>query len=191
MNHRRSPRGYTLIELLLVMSVAVVLMMVNVGWIHQTMKFSSLMKQRQRHHQNLTRLSRDLRDDVRNSKTISMDGENRLVLKLNDDAIVAYAISATSVEVERLNNETMIARESFELAPESNAYWDTSEMPDWISLVVARGRDGLAGQTATESNPTTIAMNQGAADLHVRVRPNRWDTSLAKLGPDENEEGSK
>ena len=167
--------GYTLIQLLLVMSVAVVLMTVNVGWIHQTMKFSSVMKQRQQHHWNLTRIAWELRDDVRSSESISMDGDQQLVIEGNDGEKKIYAISKDSLTIEILDNESAIKRETLALAPNSIAYWDNSELPDWISLVVERGPQVLANQTSAETRS-----KDSAVDLHVRVSPNRWKSTKAK-----------
>jgi prepilin-type N-terminal cleavage/methylation domain-containing protein len=184
-------RGYSLIELLLVMSVAVVIMLVNVGWIHQTMKFSSLMDQRQQHHQNLTRLAWELRDDVHHSNSLAMDGDDRLVLARNDGTSVTYTISAASLDLTRRRDNT-IQRETFGLTSNSQVYWDTSELPDWISLIVARGPEGLAKRRSGESELRYEARDSTAVDLHVRVSPNRWNTTpVEKVADEESKEESK
>ena len=111
-------QGYSLIELMMVISVATVIMGVNVGWIHQTMKFASSMKQRQRHHQNLTRLAWELRDDVWQSDSMKVNGDSELLLDWNDGTQVSYKISNTSLVVEKreeLADGPRINREVFAL----------------------------------------------------------------------------
>ena len=188
MKHAKQQRGYTLIELLLVMSIAVVLMMVNVGWIHQTMKFSSRMDQRQRHHQNLKRLAWELRDDVHQSESLAMDGDNRLVLTQNDGVELTYTISATSVDAERRSNETIIRRETYDLAPNSKVEWETAEVPNWITLIVTRGREGLAEQKLKKPLDPASARDSPVVDLHVRVGPNRWNTAFVQQGAENSED---
>ena len=177
MNPNHNRQGYTLIEMLFVISVAVVVMMVNVVWIHQTMKFSSLMKQRQQHHQNLRRLAWELRDDIRSSRSISMVGENRLKLERNDGTETTYTISDFALNVESRDNASTIKREKFALSPSSIIYWDTSELPNWISLFVARGPQVLANPSIAE---TASFREDSAVDLHVRVSPNRWKVATVE-----------
>lgn len=179
----RKRRGYTLIELLFMISIAVILLSVNVGWIHQTMKFSSKMTQRQRHHQNLTRLAWELRDDVRQSQSLAMQDENCLVLRMNDDTNIDYKISGHSIEMERRTGETTIRRERYELSPNSIASWDVSELPDWVSLIVKRGREGLAEDPDRSARDNEVT----AVDLHVRVSPNRWSTSTSEQDSEKSE----
>ena len=184
--------GYSLIELLLTMSVAVVIMMVNIGWIHQTMKFSSVMEQRQQTHQNLTRLAWELRDDVHHSSSLSMDGDDRLVLEQNDGTIATYSISGASLNLEKRREDDTIQRETFVLSPNSQVDWDTSELPDWISLVVARAPEGIAKRRSGETELRSDTRGTMAVDLHVRVSPDRWNISSAeKDSAEENQKESK
>ena len=184
-------RGFTLIQLLLTMSVAVVIMMVNVGWIHQTMKFASRMDQRQQTHQTLTRLAWDLRDDVHHSSSLSMDGEDRLVLELNDGTVVTYSISGTSLDLERNRDDETIQREAFIVSPDSQIDWDTSELPDWISLIVTRGPTGLASHGAEETELRSDESKTMAVDLHVRASANRWKTTFSKKESAKKESAKK
>ena len=53
-------RGTSLVEMVVVISVSSALMVVAVGWIHQSLKLGSIMDQRQEHHQSVLRLARQL-----------------------------------------------------------------------------------------------------------------------------------
>ncbi len=174
MNHMKQRRGYTLYQLLIVMSVGATLLVLNVAWIHESFNFASVMNQRQKNHSNLTRLAWELRDDVRASHSLSMDGEDGLVLSRDDGQQTSYMISAASVVVEKRSNEISIGREIFKLSPNLTARWDTSEMPGWISLIVARGREGANTKSDENSEPQSAAEELPPVDLHVRVGPHRW-----------------
>lgn len=175
MDHRR---GFTLLELLIAMSIATVILGINVGWIYHTMKFASVTKQQQQHHQNLTRLAWELRDDVHASKSISMVGEDQLVLTSEGGSQATYTISETEVLVEKRGDQPMVRRERFDLARDSTAVWDTSEMPEFISLIVLRGRETAVFKSENTGLPS-VEEELNPVDLHVRVAPNRWTVKQA------------
>ena len=175
MNFRGARNGYSLLELLLVMSALSVLMVINLGWLHQSMKFSSSMTQNQRHHQALTRLAWMLRDDVRECKTMSINGQ-QLLLNCKNGNQVQYTITKTgSVQVKKkaLSSPTSsnTIREEFKLHPGSNIRWDASELPDWISLIVYRANRGNTGSAKTEARSSDEFSDSVPIDLHVRVAP--------------------
>ena len=178
-------RGHSLIELMMVISVAAVIMVVNVGWIHQSMKFASSMRQRQRHHQNLTRLAWALRDDVWQSDSMTMKGDGRLLLNWNDGTQVSYEITNTSLVVEKreeLAEGPRIKNEVFELHPGSTIRWDTAELPNWISLVVFRENKGVSVLATEQAESSLPATDSVPIDFHLRVAPKR--RALAVIGSD-------
>jgi prepilin-type N-terminal cleavage/methylation domain-containing protein len=177
--------GYSLMELMMVMSVAAVLMVVNVGWIHQTMKFASSMTQRQRHHQNLTRLAWALRDDVRQSDSMSIDGDKQLLLDWKNGTQLRHTISNTSLVIEKRAPEVteapVIMREVFKLAPGSTIRWDASELPEWISLVVYRANQ-IAAELPQDGDETrSLETGSVPIDFHVRVAPRRRAPTVISL----------
>ena len=160
--------GYSLLELLVVISMTGTLMVLATGWIHQTMKFSTKLKNLQGHHQNLTRLARELRDDVRQSDAISLEGETQLLIKSAEgNETRVYEIASNSITLKKLQNGNMVQKETLNLPHQSSARWDSSEMPNWISLIVERDPTPAGGS----SLDTPV-------DLHVRVGPNRWRNSI-------------
>ena len=186
MRSNNPSRGFTMVEMVISMSVASVLLVVTVAWIHQSLKLTSIVKQRQRNHTNLTRLAREIRDEVRDSESVSMVGDNQLVLNASGRNIT-YTISKASVIVEKRNEnpnaKPALARDAFVLSPNSIVRWETSELPDWISLVVYRGREGLPspGSIAVPDSSESQPVNEELlpVDLHIRVAPNRWEIETA------------
>ncbi len=183
-------RGYTLIELLVVISITGVLMVLIGEWIHLTMKFSSSLRQRQQHHQNLSRLAKDLRDDVRQSEAIELQLSNRLVINQGDGVIAVYEIRESSVRIEKRRNGELVLHDTFELERSAIVDWDDSELPGWISLVVLRGSRGPM------ENPDAVGSladgdlredGQSPVDLYVRVGPHRWNRPVVKASTTERE----
>ena len=170
----KNRRAFSLLELMVTMTVASALMAVNVVWLHHSMSFSRQMKNRQQHHQQLTQLSRQLRDDVRSSQKISVK-DSELILEANGQKIT-YTISGNSILLEKQLGSAAdsVKRERYSFYKHSMAEWDQSELPNWISLVVRR----------LPETPQPISIDSGAkpevVDLHVRVAPNRWPSIEVK-----------
>lgn len=165
----RNPRGaFSLMELMVTLTVASALMGVNVVWLHHSMSFSRQMKNRQQHHQQLTQLSRQLRDDVRCCQKVSVN-DNELVLESSGKKIT-YTIAGNSILLEQQLESAAdsVKRERYSFYKHSMAEWDQSELPNWISLVVRR----------LPETPQPVSIDSDAkpevVDLHVRVAPNRW-----------------
>ena len=192
MTHFGARRGFSLMELMVVMSVAAVLMVVNVGWLHQSMKHASTIKQRQRHHQNLTRLAWALRDDVRRSDSMSFDGDEQLLLDWKDGTQVRYVISDTSLLMEKRESKaaeaTVLGREVFKLAPGSTIRWDVAEMPEWVSLVVERAHKSVSQLPNDSGNSQSFETGSVPIDFHVRVAPKRHPASVISLDRANTEE---
>ena len=173
MRRLQKSQGFTLIELIVVISVTSTLATVNVGWIYQTFKFASQMRQRQSHYTNMNRLAVKFRDEVRSSDTIKLEDEDNLVLRFGDGSFVRYMISnsqeSVELNVEKWQDDSVVARERFTLMQGTQLRLETTEMPDAISLIVARNSGIEDKDQSTE-----------IVDLQVRVRPGRWSTDLSR-----------
>ncbi len=197
-------RGYTLIELVVVISMTSVLLVVIVGWLHQSLKFGSAMRQRQQNHRNLTELAWQLRDDVRQSKSIAIEDGTRLVIESPTGNITSYTILDSQSVLEREQSGSPAQHSQFELSASSIAHWDSAELPEWISLIVVK--QPAAKQSSALKNPNNkqapdpkLAQQAPASDhsellvelpidLHLRVGPNRWAGAvMASNGPDAQE----
>ncbi len=182
MTRTNNRRGLSMIEMLVSISVTGVLLVIIAGWVHETLNCASLIKQRQRHHQNLTRLSGSLRDHVHECKSMAMDGAERLVLSRGDGTQATYTIAGNILHFEKRASQangdpSVLMRDKFVLSPNSIVSWEMSEMPNWISLVVTRTRE--FGRPSPTVDPMPV-------DLHVRVAPNRWGPSLASSAATDN-----
>lgn len=160
--------GFSMMEIIITMTIASAIMAVNVVWLHHSMSFSRQMKNRQQHHQQLTRLSRQFRDDVRGSEKVSVK-DNELILE-TDNKTITYTISENAIlfEEKMVTDSDSARRERFSFYKHSAAEWDPSELPNWITLVVRRLPETPQHVSVTpETKPEVV-------DLHVRVSPNRW-----------------
>lgn len=192
MNRFTPRRGFSMIEMMVAISVTGVLTVVAASWMHQSLKFASAMKQRQRVHQTLLRLASELRDDVRQSEALSMEGDDRLVIHRADGKRIIYSIATDTITVEHPGAGQPPIQNQFVLSTAATAIWDTSEMPDWISLIVIRGREGVPTMPPDRDEPSAADSSSGPIDLHVRVGPHRWQGVLAtERSKEPNQEGEK
>lgn len=83
-------RGYSLIELMLVLSMFSVLMTLAVTWINQSMKFGSTIQSRQTHHHSLQRFAHQLREDLHRSLSAVKTDSKTLTLQLMTETVVVY-----------------------------------------------------------------------------------------------------
>lgn len=184
MTKRYDKSGFTLIELMVVLTVTSVFLLLAISWISETMNFSSRMKTHQRQHSQLTRLGWNLRTDVRMSQSMTIEDDTRLVLIRRNGQRVVYTISGATLEVEK-STGSQTHRDRFPLASNSRARWDTSGMPESIGLIVSRSGNPVTGstknqddainrETATAVDPETLPI-----DVHIFVRINRWPVEYA------------
>ncbi len=181
MSHQNDRRGFTLIEILAVISVGGLLMLLAVAWIGETTKFASRMRSHQHQHDQLTRLGWQLRTDVRLSQSMTVEDNKRLVLHGGDGQQIVYEISGTTIEMEK-SGGAHVGRERFALATGSLIEWDTSGLPDFIGVVVTRNRDGMMATRATpadagfgnEKSNNTSPTGTLPVDVHIFASVNRW-----------------
>ena len=168
-------RGSMLVELMVVIPMFATLLVLTIGWIHQSIQLASTMRMRQRQHQHLLILSRHFRDDVHRAEEIAGDDPQTLVITRDDATEVTYRLGGRRItrrwkRLERRDgsppDRPATGGEQYELAGGSFARWDQSEIPQWVTLVVER-----RGPMLREASPSA------AATLHVRAAVGRL-TSL-------------
>lgn len=161
-------RGSSLIETMIAVSVSATILLVAIGWIHQSFKLAKTVKQKQQHHQKLIRLGDQFRQDARLCQQASRDADGRLVLRSEEQGDVVYEVDKATVS--RTNLSTVAQkthRENYPLVSGSDIRWDDSELPQWITLMVRRS-PGVAERSDT-SRPVDAPV-----DLRVRVAVGRW-----------------
>lgn len=169
--------GVSLIELTIVMSLSSILLLIAVGWIHQSMQLASSMRSRTDRSATLLRLSRQLRDDVHHGESIRMQDDARLIIAMQNDRRVIYTITPTGVSRRLTEADRVTAGEQYSLESPVSARWDASELPDWISLIVDRDGAAPVSTPPLEIPITPSYARPRIADLHVRAgvgRASRW-----------------
>jgi type II secretory pathway pseudopilin PulG len=168
-SHRRLPRrrGSSLLETMIAVSVSATVLLVAIGWIHQSFKLAKIVKQKQQHHQQVMRLSDQFRQDARLCQQASRDADGRLVLRNEELGDVVYEVQGDVVSRAHLSADAAKShRENYPLVSGSNIYWDDTELPQWITLMVRRSPG-----VAERSNRSAV---DSPVDLRVRVAVRRW-----------------
>ncbi len=162
--------GFTLIEMVFVVSITGILMMMVVGWIHETMRFSARMTSHQQQHRQLTRLAWNFRTDVRMSQSMSLKVGQRLVLLQTEDRKITYTISGTTIVVERTDG-SLTQQERFPLAFGTQAKWDSGGLPNSIGLIVSRSPHppGPRSDAPDEAKNESLLL-----DIHIFAQIQRW-----------------
>jgi len=168
-------RGYSLIQLTLLMPVLVMLFLTALASIHQTMPFSSNMKKQQLQHHSLTRLASRFRQDVQRCQSVSVVNDQQICLHNPDRSEINYTVTDEGIQFwQNTPDGQRIRQDRFDLASGSISKFDATELPNWISLLVTR-QPG-ANRQSSERNPPS---NQSLiTELHVRSKPNRWGVNL-------------
>ena len=175
--------GFTLIELMVVITVSAALLTVVTAWLFQVMSFSSSINRKQRHHQSLLRLESDFRDDIHVAKSIEekkSDTSQILKLVMGDHSTVTYEIGPNRhVITKRVYEPGATEPRSFEpyrLSNKSESNWSFDDLPDWIALTVTRKQfaDLPEASKEVQQNLQFVAMEEMPIDLHLKVRVNRW-----------------
>ncbi len=169
----RNRRGVSLLETTIAASVSTAILLVAIGWIHQSFKLAKTVKQKQQHHQQLLRLGDQFRQDVRLCDEVSRDADGRLLLRSEPRGQVVYEIDADAIS--RTLSSTVAEEthyEKYSLSSGSEIGWDDTELPQWITLMIRRSR-GVAERSEDSSANAPV-------DLRVRVAVGRWLTASSE-----------
>lgn len=172
MKFQRTRRaGSSLIETLVVIAVSSSLLVLAVGWIHQSFRLATTIRNHDRHHQSVMRLSRQFRDDAHFADSASCDDSSTRFV-IHNDEIVVYRIQENVVRRLRQTKtgETTLSQDSFALHTHASVVFDDSELPGWVSLTVLRGNPARRDSAASLDSD-----NKGArpTDLSVRAAVGR------------------
>ncbi|MEL7499133.1 MAG: hypothetical protein AAFN77_16115 [Planctomycetota bacterium] len=186
----RERTAFALVDMVISMAIYAMLISICAFWIHATLKYSAKVRSYQRQHQQLTRLSSMLRQDVLECQSMTREG-NQLKLGYQNKPSLVYTIepggatiSRSRVSVDSNGKAQATSIEQFPIANSSVAGWDDSEMPDWIGLVVVNRLDNrlAPGNYPIDSMPETVTprndpvtadqFHRGTAvELYVRCGP--------------------
>lgn len=160
-------RGVSLVETMVAVSISATILLVSIGWIHQSFKLAKAVKLKQQHHQQLIRLGDQFRQDVRLCQQASSNADGRLVLQSQQHGEVVYEVETNAVSrTQHLIADEKTHREKYPLIPGSDILWDETELPQWITLIVRRS-PGVSARSK-------ISTADAPLDLRVRVAVGRW-----------------
>lgn len=115
------PRGHTLVELLVTMSVGGALLLLATGVVHRTMRLESSSHQQADVHRTAVRLSHDFRQDAHRAKSLQLsdlaEESTTIQFTLPDEEPVTYTLAKNMVLREQRLAEGQVRREPYYLPP--------------------------------------------------------------------------
>ncbi|MFV1968437.1 MAG: type II secretion system protein J [Pirellulaceae bacterium] len=129
-NRVRARPGYTLVEMMVVMSI-VSLLLSSVGVaLHSLFRVDQHLRQGVVQAMLLTRVSLTLRGDAHEADSATTDGPSRVVLAYADDRTVAYAYDAEKARLVRLvrQGDKIQHREVYRLPKDAAVSWRTEKV---------------------------------------------------------------
>ncbi len=166
-------RGFSLLEMTIVISVSSALLVMLVSGINTTKKFSSAMDDQKIQHQQLSRLANDLRRAVHDCETMEIRNVNELHLFSQGESTV-FKIGDETVTMEK-SVDDKTAREEYRLARGSVIQWDAKELPEKIALIVNRERIRNLKEPPKDDSNLKL-------DLHVKAYANRRSVTSSSGG---------
>jgi type II secretory pathway pseudopilin PulG len=150
-DRRRS--GFTLLEVIVLISVSSLLMTIVGIWLHKLLLFSNTMLERQRDHVGLQRMSAEMRLDVQLARSWSFISPDELELVMVDDSIiryrlvsepdvtkleVLYPLASKTTEDSTKPGQAVQRRETYRFTPNWKLTWDKAGFPEELTLAVYR-----------------------------------------------------
>lgn len=174
---RSSRAGSSLIETMVLLSVSSTLLLTAVGWIHQSMHLATVLKDHERHHQSLMRLSRQFRDDAHAARTIT--GDDSGVAFAMDDMTVRYEIESNVVRRSQISgsDEAIHGEETYQLRDRAVVTLDLNESPKWVALFVHR-RPQRVPQIVHDR--TDDELSSAPRDLAIHAAVGRWNEDASE-----------
>ena len=84
-------RAFTLVEVLLTLTMGSSLMILAIGLVHQSLSLSKLGKVRGEHDMNVSRLAQQFRQDVHATEAVTATSTDALQLEMLDGSTVVYS----------------------------------------------------------------------------------------------------
>lgn len=139
----KSPAGVSLIEVVVIMSVASVMLGISVTGIHLLLRTERNVASVLWYSQSLQRMALRLRDDIHNAADIELPNAepNRhtaLVVQLPGGSAVEYTIDGEQLIRALRNEEGVQHRDALYLPPGSQIHFERSSEPEVVRLVIER-----------------------------------------------------
>lgn len=146
-------RGFTLVEMLVTMTVSSTLLVMAVGMIHQTMTLHSQGRLRGDRQRTALRLARQFRHDIQRCHQVALqqDGATmNLEIQQPQPVTVTYTIQDGQIVRDQPRADGQHQREPFPLDPRDRAHFELLPDPRRAVLVVTHPVDRIAGKERIE-----------------------------------------
>ncbi|QEG34666.1 prepilin-type N-terminal cleavage/methylation domain-containing protein [Bythopirellula goksoeyrii] len=134
----RHHNGFTLIEVMVSISVSSVLMVLSLGMVHRVMNLESSSRDQARVSRSMTRLGHDFRSDVQRSSAVETDHEAVLELTFADGAVVTYRVLDEHVLREQAVDDSRTRREYYNLPADADVEFTEHVSPTRWEISVTR-----------------------------------------------------
>lgn len=114
---RRNDHGFSLVEMLVAMSVGSAVMLLAMMLLNRSMQLSTAASNKFQHSATLARLASDLRDDAQQSDRILLVSDQELQFQLPDGQVVTWQLSPADHAVHRSlrnSDQVTLGREGYE-----------------------------------------------------------------------------
>ncbi|MCM2371536.1 hypothetical protein [Aporhodopirellula aestuarii] len=165
--------GSSLIEIIVLLSVSSTLFVIAIGWIHQSFRLASIMRDHERHHQSLLRLSRQFRDDAHLATQVTSEGDTMIFQA--DEFEIQYRRDGNTVRrsLRNSSDDAASGEESYQLSEHTAVRFDIDETPDWVALTVHRV-DPASRSNAESGEETETEIDDSPRDVAIRAAVGRW-----------------
>ena len=178
--------GFTMLHMMVVISVLPLLLVVATTWVHESMKMSNRFKHRRETNVMLNHFSNQFQNDVHGCKSSSLNSEsNQVELTGHEGQQVIFQIEDGQINKTVTVDGEVVGRESFRLSDEYFAEWDTEVESDRVALKVLRYPTPL-----NRSAPESLDASDAKLELVVSAKANRWKQTV-KFGRDSKTGGAE
>lgn len=133
---RNNPMGFTLVELLVVISVGSGLMLLAIGVVQQSMTFAQLGYHRADQDRTMVRLDRQFRQDVHRCEGFELQADNQLQMSLDAETEVVYTIESSRIERRLKVAGEMRQHETYDLNLRTAAELQRFDTPSRLGIVL-------------------------------------------------------
>ncbi len=130
----RNRNAYSLVELMVTMSIGSSLMMLAVGLVHQSFTLASTAKSRIDHQRTTDRLTHDFRQDAHRASDAMVDQPQQVELIRSDGVRVRYVVDGSHIQREESLNGQVQRREGYQLSENLLASFQTVDQPRRLIL---------------------------------------------------------
>ncbi len=153
-------RAFTLIEMLMTMTMGSSLMLLAIGLVHQSLSLSKLGKVRGEHDLTVSRLAQQFRADVHSAATVKAASADSLQLEMPDGTAITYSVKDATLQRFRTTIEGVNGYEQFRFEPLCRVQFRSQTADEVVLLQLER-------RNVDQQVPPRV-------ELQVASRVGRW-----------------